>query len=131
MLKANDLFNLITFDANIHLYSKRLLNATPENISTTCQFLNQLKHGSGTNLSKAIEEGLKLAPTTLIVVSDGDPSRGIQDPQQIHRMIHQWNKSQTRIMTIALGNAHSDDNVGLLQKLANDHNGQMLLISLK
>ena len=131
MLKANDLFNLITFDANIHLYSKRLLNATPENISTTCQFLNQLKHGSGTNLSTAIEKGLKLAPTTLIVVSDGDPSRGIQDPQQIRRMVHQWNKSQTRIMTIALGNDHSDGGVELLQELANDHHGQMLLIRLK
>lgn len=131
MLKANDLFNLITFDANIHLYSKKLLNATPERISKACQFLNQLKHGSGTNLSKAIEEGLKLAPTTLVVVSDGDPSRGIQDPQQIRRMVRQWNKSQTRIMTIALGNDHSDDGVELLQKLANDHNGQMFLISLR
>ena len=131
MLKADDQFNLITFDANIHLYSKKLLNATPENISTACRFLNQLKNGAGTNLSTAIEEGLKLAPSTLVVVSDGDPSRGIQDPQQIRRMVRQWNISQTRIMTIALGNDHSDGGVRLLQQLANDHNGQTLLISLK
>ena len=131
MLKADDQFNLITFDANIQLYSKKLLNATPENISTACRFLNQLKNGAGTNLSTAIEEGLKLAPSTLVVVSDGDPSRGIQDPQQIRRMVRQWNISQTRIMTIALGNDHSDGGVRLLQQLASDHNGQTLLISLK
>ena len=131
MLKPDDQFNLITFDANIHLYSKGLLTATPEDVSTACRFLNQLQNGSGTNLSTAIEDGLKLTPSTLVVVSDGDPSRGIQDPDQICRMVRRWNASQTRIMTIALGNDHSDDGVRLLQQLANDHNGQMLLISLK
>ena len=131
MLKSADQFNLITFDANIHLYSKSLLTATLENVSTACRFLNQLQNGSGTNLSTAIEDGLKLTPSTLVVVSDGDPSRGIQDPDQICRMVRRWNISQTRIMTIALGSDHSDGGVRLLQQLASDHNGQMLFISLK
>jgi Mg-chelatase subunit ChlD len=131
MLKPADQFNLITFDANIHLYSKSLLTATLENVSTACRFLNQLQNGSGTNLSTAIEDGLKLTPSTLVVVSDGDPSRGIQDPDQICRMVRRWNISQTRIMTIALGSDHSDGGVRLLQQLASDHNGQMLFISLK
>jgi hypothetical protein len=66
-----------------------------------------------------------------VVVSDGDPSRGIQDPDQICQVVRRWNISQTRIMTIALGNDHSDDGVGLLQQLASDHNGQMVLIDTK
>ena len=131
MLKSDDQFNFIAFDSDVHLYSKSMLTATPENVSTACRFLDQLQNGSGTNLSAAIENGLKLAPSTLVVVSDGDPSRGIQDPDQICQVVRRWNISQTRIMTIALGNDHSDDGVGLLQQLASDHNGQMVLIDTK
>ena len=131
MLKPDDQFNLITFDSDVHPYSKSTLAATPENLSTACQFLDQLQHGSGTNLSAAIEDGLKLTPSTLVVVSDGTPSRGIRNPDQICQMVHRWNMSQTRIMTIALGSDHSDDDVGLLQQLASDHNGKMVLINIK
>ena len=108
-----------------------MLAATPENLSTACQFLDQLQHGSGTNLSAAIEDGLKLTPSTLVVVSDGTPSRGIRNPDQICQMVRRWNMSQTRIMTIALGGDHSDDDVELLQQLASDHNGKMVLINIK
>ena len=131
MLKSDDQFNLITFDSDVHPYSKSMLTATPENLSTACQFLDQLQHGSGTNLSAAIENGLKLTPSTLVVVSDGDPSRGIRDPNQVCQMVRRWNTSQTRIMTIALGNDHSDDGVDLLHQLASDHNGKMVLINIE
>ena len=131
MLKSDDQFNLITFDSDVHPYSKSMLTATPENLSTACQFLDQLQHGSGTNLSAAIENGLKLTPSTLVVVSDGDPSRGIRDPNQVCQMVRRWNMSQTRIMTIALGNDHSDDGVDLLHQLASDHNGKMVLINIE
>ena len=131
MLKPDDQFNLITFDSKIDLYSKSTLAATPENISAACKFLDQLQHGSGTNLSTAIENGLKLTPSTLVVVSDGTPSRGIRNPEKIWEMVHRWNISQTRIMTIALGNDHSNNNVKLLQQLASDHNGKMVSINIK
>ena len=108
-----------------------MVTATADDGSTACRFVNQLQNGPVTKLSTAIEDELKLASSSLVVVSDGDPSRGIQDPDQICRMVRRWNTSHTRIMTIALGNDHSDDGVRLLQQLANDHNGQMLLISLK
>ena len=131
LLYEGDSFNIVTFYKGVSEYQKRMLPVNRENVSNAYRFLDDLAVRSGTNLSAGLEHALSLEASTIVVISDGDPSRGITKPSKIRQLVRRRNKSQARIMTIALGHGHSDDGVRLLKDLADEHDGQLLLIELR
>ena len=131
LLYQGDTFNIVTFDKDVRIYQKQMLPVNRENVSKAYRFLDRLKARAGTNLSAGLERALSLEASTIVVISDGDPSRGITKPNKIRQLVRKRNTSQARIMTIALGHGHSDDGVRLLKDLAAEHDGQLLLIDLR
>ena len=131
LLYQGDTFNIVTFDKDVRVYQKQMLPVNRENVSTAYRFLDGLKARAGTNLSGGLERALTLEASTIVVISDGDPSRGITKPSKIRQLVRRRNTSHARIMTIALGHGHSDDGVRLLKDLAAEHDGQLLLIDLR
>ncbi|MCZ6676787.1 MAG: VWA domain-containing protein [Candidatus Poribacteria bacterium] len=131
MLYEGDSFNIVTFNKHIRTYAKTLLPVNRDNIHTAHQFLDRLRPHSGTDLWGGLERALELEASTVVLISDGDASRGVTDSHQIATLAAARNTSHARIMTIALGHGHSDDGVRLLKRLADDHDGQLLLIDLR
>jgi hypothetical protein len=131
MLHSGDSFNIVTFDKDIRTYSKGLLPLNRENLNQAYRFLDRLETRSGTNLWGGLERALTFEAAAIVLISDGDPSRGVTDSGQIRALTRAQNTSRARIMTIALGNDFTDRGVRLLKSLANDHGGRMLLINLR
>ena len=131
MLYERDSFNIVTFDSDVRVYSRAMLPANRDNLAKAYRFLDGTQIRSGTNLWGGLERALALEASTVVLISDGDPSRGITDPNQILASARARNSSHARIMAIALGHGLSDEGVRLLKRLADEHGGQLLLIDLR
>ena len=131
MLYKGDSFNIVTFDKKVRIYNRAMLPVNRQNLNDAYRFLDRLRNGSGTNLWGGLERALAFEASTVVLISDGDPSRGITDPGEIVKLARKRNTSGARIMPIALGHGHSDDGVRLLNRLADEHGGQLLLIDLR
>ena len=130
MLYQGDSFSIVTFDRDVHIYSESMIPFSRENLNRAHQYLDALRPRSGTNLWGGLERGLALESSTVVLISDGDPSRGVTDRRKIVALTRKLNTSNARIMTISLGAGHSDDGVLLLKQLADEHGGQLLMIEL-
>ena len=71
-----------------------------------------------------------MSVTTIVLISDGSPSRGEKDPRKIAAMVSAKNKHKARILTIGLGVGRNFKGVQLLGWLAEQNNGQMRLIDI-
>lgn len=131
MLYERDSFNIVTFDSDVRVYSRAMLPVNRDNLAKAYRFLDGIQIRSGTNLWGGLERALALEASTVVLISDGDPSRGITAPNQILALARERNSSHARIMTIALGHGLSDGGVRLLKRLADEHGGQLLLIDLR
>ena len=131
MLKKGDHFNIITFDKDIRMYSQKMLPVTRVNVKRAYDYLDSLEIRSGTHLSAALELALSLKSSTIVVISDGDPSRGITNSKQLLAFVRERNRKHARIMTIALGKQHTVRGVKLLKQLAAQNNGHTTLINIQ
>ena len=93
--------------------------------------MDTLQTRKGTNLSGALEEALTMKTSTIVVISDGRPSRGITDTEEFLAFVKNRNSQGARIITIALGEQRKFQGVELLQKLAAQNNGEMKLINIQ
>ena len=131
MLQKNDRFNIITFDGDVRTYSNKMLSVTRKNLQRAYTYMDTLQTRTGTYLSEALKEALALKTSTIIVISDGKPSRGITDTDKLLAFVKRRNRRHARIMTIALGQQRQFQGVTLLQQLATQNNGEMKLINIR
>ena len=131
MLRKGDQFNIITFDGDVHAYSNKMLSATRKNLRRAYAYMDTLQTRTGTYLSEALKEALALKTSTIVVISDGKPSRGITDTNKLMVFVKRRNRKHARIMTIALGEQRQFQGVELLQQLATQNNGEMKLINIQ
>jgi len=130
MLQKGDKFNIITFDGDVHTYSNKMLSVTRKNLQRIYAYMDTLQVHTGTYLSGALEEALAMKTSTIVVISDGKPSRGITDTKELLAFVKQSNRQRARIMTIGLGQQRQFQGAKLLQKLAAQNNGEMKLINI-
>lgn len=130
MLKPGDSFNVITFADGVVEYSKKILPLNEQSRKSTFNYLNGVKTRNGTNISDALERALSVFATTIVLISDGSPSRGEKNLSKIAAMVRAKNKHQARILTIGLGVGRNFKGVQLLRWLSEQNNGQMRLIDI-
>ncbi|MBN2893242.1 MAG: VWA domain-containing protein [Bacteroidales bacterium] len=132
-LSEDTYFTIITFENDVKMWRKNLVQATTANKNLAINFLNSLESGGGTNIHDALETAFELAGDaikestvlgveTIFVLSDGSPSAGkITDQQGIIDAVETWNSLEKVVInTIGLGD---DKDVDFLTNLAVKNKG--------
>ena len=121
-LDDGTLFNVIVFSSEARLWkSEGAASSTPETRQAAVEFVSGLRAGGGTNLYGALQLAFEDRDIdTIIVLSDGQPSRGEETaPFMIRRRVGEWNANRgTIVHTVAVGTS-----LEVLEDLARDTGG--------
>src|SRR5437868_8073937 len=88
-LTPRDSFNLLLFNSETAALSNEALPATPEQVERALDFVRASSLGGGTDLRKALAEGLALADhfpageRNVVLISDANPTLGTTDAKKI------------------------------------------------
>jgi len=122
-LTPEDHFDLVLFNEETYAFSPAPLPATPDNVEHALDFIRNSMLGSGSDLRKALEKAIELAPQfpagerSVVLVSDANPTLGTRNLKQILQTVQ---NNTTRVFTFGLG---SDANGALLEELAKTGHG--------
>ncbi|HLG93789.1 MAG TPA: VIT domain-containing protein, partial [candidate division Zixibacteria bacterium] len=118
-LNPGDRFNIVDFDDQVRVFSEGMKAATSANLREAEQFVEQIEAEGGTNIAGALETGLnQLSSGRLnyaIFLTDGLPTVGITNVEQILSMAKKANDTRVKIFDFGVG---YDVNTHLLDKLA-------------
>jgi Ca-activated chloride channel family protein len=122
-LGPEDRFVLIPFSTEARPHASALVANDAASKAQALQFVNELVARGGTNIEEALSAALALRPVDskrpfqVLFLTDGLPTVGITDPQQILSAARQKNASGTRIFVFGVGD---DVNTQLLDTLAQE-----------
>jgi len=124
-LNEDDRFNIITFESNIEKFSDELVSADPDEISNALDFVDKIESGGGTNINEALLEALKMTnederPNIIIFLTDGKPTVGVRDIEEILENVKNANTENTRIFVFGVG---YDVNTHLLDRISGQNKG--------
>ncbi|MCX7992449.1 MAG: VIT and VWA domain-containing protein [Fimbriimonadales bacterium] len=127
-LQPNDKFNLIVFSEQATPLFEGLMPATRENIQRALQRVESLQAQGGTNIYEALRVAFQSLPVertpalrAIVFLTDGLPTVGERDPEQILKMTRERNARRAiRMFNFGVG---YDVNVYLLDRLAQEHRG--------
>ncbi|HDH41362.1 MAG TPA: VWA domain-containing protein [Candidatus Altiarchaeales archaeon] len=124
-LNEDDRFNIITFESNIEKFSDELVSADPDEISNALDFVDRIESGGGTNINEALLDALKMMnederPNIIIFLTDGKPTVGVRDIEEILENVKNANTENTRIFVFGVG---YEVNTHLLDKISQQNKG--------
>ncbi|MCX7766185.1 MAG: VIT domain-containing protein, partial [Candidatus Sumerlaeia bacterium] len=129
-LSKTDRFNIISFSTDVQSLSERLLVAEGENLIRAIDFTEELQARGGTNINEALITALKLLGDDksetesltsvkrlkqILFLTDGLPTVGVTNPNQILENIEKLRKRNLRIFVFGVG---YDVNTKLLDGVA-------------
>ncbi|MGD8307533.1 MAG: VIT and VWA domain-containing protein, partial [Ignavibacteria bacterium] len=118
-LNPGDGFEIIRFSTEAYALFGKTVDANGNNLKRAEKFIESLKPVGGTNieeaLSIALESGDKSNRTHMIIfITDGKPTIGETDDDNLLKKIENLNDNKTRIFTFGIGN---EINTHLLDKI--------------
>lgn len=124
-LNEKDRFALITFNDVVKEFSTTLLRASRKNVEDAKEFVKVLSASGGTDIHGALMSGLDMLesgsrPKMFLFLTDGLPTVGITDVNEIVRRVAERNSKGARAFTFGVG---YDVNTRLLDRLANESKG--------
>lgn len=125
-LSTNDRFDIISFSSTVDMFQGNLQKATGDAKENANYYIDNLYPSGGTNIQEALKRALQEKrmvdewETSIIFLTDGLPTEGETNIQQILQQTSQLIKDRTRIFTFGVG---YDVNTFLLDKLALDTHG--------
>jgi len=124
-LNPNDRFALVTFSTTVEPYGAALADATPDAVQKAVAYVSKLEAGGGTDLCGAVVQALGMAPKDdrpylIVLVTDGKPTVGVTDPEEIIKKVEAANKANVRVFTFGIA---EDLNVPLLDRIADATRG--------
>lgn len=129
-LRPEDLFQVVTFASSVQPFFEAPQRATPENLAVAQQRIVQLQALGGTNigdaLQRALEAPLPAADTDggwlsqIVFVTDGQPTVGLTNPQQILDLTKVADRQSMRIFALGVGD---EIDVRLIDDLVLQHRG--------
>jgi Ca-activated chloride channel family protein len=130
-LNLKDHFNIITFGTHIIKFRDDLVKATPDNIEDAQNFVYEMYALGMTNISAALDSSLaqSFRDTTsrnLIFLTDGAPTIGVTNPDDIIENATNNNSKDVRIFSFGVGD---DIDRSLLTQLSLDNYGYATFIS--
>ncbi len=124
-LNKGDRFNLISFATEINLLKDNLVPANDKNIKDALDFITNLRARGGTNINEALISALQKKPDEkrphmIVFITDGEPTVGVTDINELTENIAKANKTNARIFVFGVG---YDVNTHLLERIAQDNSG--------
>lgn len=106
-LNEEDVFNIIAFRDKAFLFSDKPLKASPEIIKNAERFVSELTSNRNTDVYNAFENIIKKSPTkkpsNIILISDGRPTRGIQNSRELISSVTRLNNKVRPIFAYSGG----------------------------
>lgn len=124
-LNAGDRFNVIDYDDVVKPFKPGLVQATKANIAEAQSFADGLDASGGTNIYDALATGCNMIsrdndPTYIIFLTDGQPTVGNTNLDDIIRNTTGINENRARLFVFGVG---YDVNAHLLDRLASENGG--------
>ena len=122
-LNARDRFEIVRFSTEAEALFGSLQSASAENLRRAKQFIESLKPIGGTNMEEALRKALEGAerqsgrPGIVVFMTDGKPTIGVTDEDQLIEKIKEANSSKGRIFTFGIGN---EVNTHLLDRITEE-----------
>jgi Ca-activated chloride channel family protein len=121
-LNPEDRFNIISFSTGIETYASSLRPA--DEVNEALPWVDRLSAEGSTDINRALLEAASLADiersTYLIFLTDGLPTEGVVDSQQILDNLEESATDNLRLFSFGVG---YDVDTFLLDSLARDHHG--------
>ncbi|MAT74501.1 hypothetical protein CMK14_05020 [Candidatus Poribacteria bacterium] len=140
-LDDDDHFNIITFSATVNQMGKELIPCSMDEVMKAMSYLDRftpqrIQENLGTDLLSAIEKGLDLGASILIVVTDGLPAASKNrtvfvetDPDKILQAVKAKNQNQANLFVVGLEiDLRRSPHAKLLVSLANQNYGKAKFI---
>ncbi|MBL8728202.1 MAG: VWA domain-containing protein [Planctomycetes bacterium] len=129
-LRPQDRFQVITFASAVQSFFEAPQLATGANLDAAVRRVESLTAMGGTNISGALQQALaaSLPPgddgavwlQQIVFVTDGQPTMGLTNPQQILELTRREDQQATRIFALGVGD---DIDVPLIDDLVQQHRG--------
>jgi len=125
-LNKDDRFGVVAFSTEPRAFSSQLVPATPEEVNKARDEVDKLQAIGGTDINDALLTALKMAtgdakrPYLIVFMTDGEPTVGITDVEQILKNVAEANRQKTRLFVLGVG---TKVNTRLLDRLAEDNHG--------
>lgn len=121
-LNATDRFQIVEFSTGVRLYHNRLQPV--DAVSDAKQWVNNLSATGGTDINRALLEGLALnekeRPTMMLFLTDGLPTEGVTDLPGILQNFTQAAQANVRLFAFGVGD---DVDTYLLDSLSQAQHG--------
>lgn len=126
-LKKGDRFNLITFSTDIDGYKNELMEMDDKTRAGALEYIKRLEPVGGTNISDALLKAIRQLkdkkadrPSFIVFVTDGKPTAGLTEPEEIIRELKSANDAKVRIFSFGVGDQL---NAPLIDRIAEEHGG--------
>lgn len=124
-LSPKDSFQLLTFSDMINPFTSQPVKAEGKQVASAVSFARGLEAAGGTNINDALLQALKSKPADgsvpmLLFVTDGDPTVGVTDFNEILKNVKAANQRDVRMFVFGVG---YDVNIPFLDKLAKENHG--------
>jgi Ca-activated chloride channel family protein len=122
-LNDNDRFEIIRFSTEVEPLFDKLVTASESNREKANDFIKELKPIGGTAIDDALQKALALRPDrgghpfVVIFLTDGMPTIGTTDENQIVANVKKVNEGRTRVFCFGIG---GDVNTHLLDKITEE-----------
>ncbi|MEK7785442.1 MAG: VIT domain-containing protein, partial [Chloroflexota bacterium] len=121
-LNDDDRFNIIAFSTGSQQFANGLQSAS--RAGAAADWVGGIRAEGGTNIERALLEAMDMTdrerPTILIFLTDGLPTEGVTDSNQILRDVNNAAPNNVRLFTFGVGD---DVDTILLDSLADDNHG--------
>ncbi|XP_077385541.1 inter-alpha-trypsin inhibitor heavy chain H4-like isoform X4 [Festucalex cinctus] len=127
-LAEDDFFGLITFDSSVSYWKRELVQADSQNVKSAKEFAGSIREQGGTNINQALLDGSRMlnenprkgSASILILLTDGDPTSGVTNLEQINRNVMEAIQGKFPLYCLGFG---FDVNFSFLEKLSLLNNG--------
>ena len=122
-LNDGDRFEILRFSTEVEPLFDKLVDATAANRERADEFIGRLRASGGTAIDEALQQALALRPGgddrpfVVIFLTDGMPTVGNTDEDQIIANVKQANEGRTRVFCFGIG---TDVNTHLLDKITEE-----------
>ena len=124
-LNDEDRFEIVRFSTEVEPLFDKLVRANAGNREKTSDFIKDLKPIGGTAIDNALQKALALRdgradsgrPFVIIFLTDGRPTIGTTDENQIVSNVKRHNEGRTRVFCFGIG---TDVNTHLLDKITEE-----------
>jgi len=119
-LRNVDAFNIIRFSTEVEPFEPNFIDANEENVKRAKVFVDGLRASGGTNIDGALAAALGQKPRkdrlhTILFITDGMPTVGITNVDQILTNVEKNNQQRLRVFACGVG---YDVNTKLLDRVA-------------